>query len=99
MMIHTHDLAQVERLARVGGEYGLHLRAARLLAETAGTFSSVVRLSRIGTDDEVDGKSILSILTLGAARGDTLFIRARGEDAEETVQALQRIVEDESLEE
>ena len=53
-------------------------------------------MSRVGTDDEVNGKSILAILSLGAACGDTLFIQARGEDAEEAVKALQEIAEDES---
>jgi len=99
MMTRTCNLDHVERIVKVGAEYGLHLRAARRFAETAGTFSSVVRLSRVGTDDEVNGKSILAILSLGAACGDTLFIQARGGDAEEAVNTLQRIVEDESLEE
>ena len=97
MMTPTYSLAHAERLARVGGEYGLHLRAAQRLGDIACTFSSVVRLSRVDTDEEVDGKSILAILSLGAACGDTLFIRARGGDAEEAVRALQHLVEDDSL--
>jgi phosphotransferase system HPr (HPr) family protein len=95
MMTQTYSLAHVERIVKVGAEYGLHLRAAQRLAQAAMPFSSVVRLSRVGTDDEVNGKSILAILSLGAACGDTLFIQARGGDAKEAVNALQAIVEDE----
>ena len=44
-------------------------------------------------DESVDGKSILSILTLGATQGVQLIIRAEGADADVAVQQLSQLVE------
>jgi phosphotransferase system HPr (HPr) family protein len=39
-------------------------------------------------DREVDAKSLLSVLALGARRGTTLSLRAEGEDAADAVATL-----------
>ena len=69
---------------------GLHLRAAGRFAETAGQFESDIVLTAGGRS--VNGKSLLEILTLGAAPGVELTIGADGEDAEEAAGALESLV-------
>jgi len=68
---------------------GLHARPASMFVELASQFQSRVEL--IKDSERVDGKSILSVLTLAAVQGTRLLIRAEGEDAEEAVEALARL--------
>jgi phosphocarrier protein HPr len=64
----------------------LHARPAADFVRTAMRFSARVW---VGTDErEVDAKSLLSILALGARRGTSLRLRAEGEDAAAAIEAL-----------
>jgi phosphocarrier protein len=74
----------------VANELGLHARAAARFVQLAAGFQSRVLLRKDGS--EVDGKSILGVLTLAATRGTTLTIVAEGEDAERAVEALAELV-------
>ena len=65
---------------------GLHARPARLLVQTAARFQSQIQL-RCG-DKATNAKSIVGVLKLGAVMGDTLLLRAEGEDAEQALDAL-----------
>ena len=69
---------------------GLHARAAARLVHAASRFRASITVGRGAS--RVDGKSILGLLTLAAARGTRLRIAADGPDAEEAVQDLARIV-------
>jgi phosphotransferase system HPr (HPr) family protein len=64
----------------------LHARPAADFVRTAMRFSADLWVA-VG-DREVDAKSLLSILALGAKRGTTLRLRAEGQDATEAIQAL-----------
>mgnify|MGYP001580607292 CR=1 FL=1 len=44
--------------------------------------------------DQVDGKSLLSILTLACPRGSRMTITAEGNDANEAIEALGKVIED-----
>jgi phosphocarrier protein HPr len=70
---------------------GLHARAAARFVHLAGRFSSRIRVSARG--QSVDGKSILGLLLLAAARGTTLEISADGDDAADAVAALTALAE------
>lgn len=76
----------VSRTAPVINPLGLHARAAARFVHLAAQFSSRIRVTRAG--QTVDGKSILGLLLLAAARGTVLDIQADGEDAEAAVAAL-----------
>ena len=70
---------------------GMHARPADLFAKCAGKFTSTIAV--IKPDGEsIDGKSILSLLTLAAVKGTKLQIDATGPDASEAVQALSDLV-------
>lgn len=70
---------------------GMHARPADLFAKCAGRFNSTITV--IKPDGEtIDGKSILSLLTLAAVQGTKLQIEATGPDASDAVQALSDLV-------
>jgi phosphocarrier protein len=82
---------RVEREYVVRSELGLHARPAGEFAGLAGRFEAEVEVSR--GDEWVSGRSVLSLLSLAAAQGTRLRVRAVGPDAEEAVEALGRLLE------
>ena len=81
----------VERRFTVRSELGLHARPAGEFVIMAGRFESEIS---VGNGREwVDGRSVLSLLSLAASRGVELRVRAIGEDAEEAVTALGALIE------
>ena len=62
------------------------MRPAYLFAETASKYESKIEVVKDGT--RIDGKSVLSILTLGATQGSQVSVEATGPDAQDAVQAL-----------
>ncbi|HEU5257696.1 MAG TPA: HPr family phosphocarrier protein [Vicinamibacterales bacterium] len=81
----------VTRSVEVTNALGLHARAAARFVHLATRFSSQIRVSR---DAKVmDGKSIMGILLLAAARGTKLTISADGPDETTAVDSLIQLVE------
>jgi phosphocarrier protein len=81
----------VTRSVEVTNALGLHARAAARFVHLATRFSSQIRVSR---DSKVmDGKSIMGILLLAAARGTRLTISADGPDEATAVDSLVELVE------
>ena len=77
---------------QVVNRLGLHARAAARLVHLANGFRSRITVSR--GDSTVDGKSILGLLTLAAAKGTRLRLTATGEDAERAVAQLAALIRD-----
>ena len=75
----------------VVNQLGMHARAAAKFVHLATRFSAQVRVARDGR--EMDGKSIMGILLLAAARGTTIRITAHGADEVDAVAALAGLVE------
>jgi len=71
-------------------EVGLHARPAALFVKTANRFTSQIVVEK--DEQEVNAKSILSVLTLGAGQGAVVTIRAEGEDEVEAIEALRELV-------
>jgi multiphosphoryl transfer protein len=69
----------------------LHARPANLFVRVATGFAAVVEIRR--GERRADAKNILEVLTLGAAKGDTVHIEARGDDADAAVAALAVLLE------
>ncbi|MEE9252168.1 MAG: HPr family phosphocarrier protein [Thermodesulfobacteriota bacterium] len=70
---------------------GLHARAAAQLVNVANNFASDITLSKDGY--EVNGKSILGVLSLAAIKGTTIQIDASGADAEQVLNEIEELVE------
>ena len=78
------------RTVTVVNQLGLHARAAAKFVQLGARFESRVLVGRQGR--EVDGKSIMGLLLLAAARGTVVTITADGPDEAEAVNALAELV-------
>jgi phosphocarrier protein HPr len=78
------------QLVTINNPQGLHMRPAYMFAETAAKFKSKIEL--IKNDLRIDGKSVLSILTLGASQGTEVLIEATGDDANDAIDVLQDLL-------
>lgn len=81
----------IEKVFVVASELGLHARPAGEFANLAGRFDAEVEVSRGG--EWVSGRSVLSLLSLGASRGTALRVRAEGPGAAKAVDALGALIE------
>lgn len=79
-------MATAVREVTVVNEQGVHARPSHAIVECASRFDAVIRL--IHEDRRADARSILSVMTLGAARGARIRIEAAGSQAEEAASAL-----------
>jgi len=77
------DVAIVNKL-------GLHARAAAKLVSLASGFKSEITVAR--DSQQVNGKSIMGVMMLAAAKGTTLKICAHGADETKAVDALTELV-------
>lgn len=76
----------VSRSYTIKNEEGLHARPASDFCKTANRFKSKITICKDG--ETFDAKSILMILCIGAVQGDTIEIRAEGEDEAAAIDAL-----------
>ena len=83
---------RAEKRVLVTNERGLHARAATQLVQMAAKYPCEVTLAKDG--NEVNGKSIMGVLMLVAAKGTTIVIRTRGPQAEPAATALAALVDD-----
>ena len=84
-------MGEARRALKIRNRLGLHARAAVKFVQTASRYRSEVTVVKDGT--EVNGKSIMGLLTLVAAHGMEILIICEGPDAEEAVTALVTLVE------
>lgn len=80
----------VEETVVVQSKVGLHARPAALFVQTASKSESQVTLEANGK--KANGKSILQVLSLGAKKGDSLLIRAEGDDEAEILKSLVELI-------
>jgi len=71
---------------------GLHARASALFVKTASQFSSEVKVRR--DEIEVNGKSIMGIMMLAAAKGTVIQVTVDGEDEERAMAVLGELIRD-----
>jgi phosphocarrier protein len=76
----------------IPNKLGLHARASALLVKTSSRFSSDIKIER--EDIEVNGKSIMGIMMLAAAKGCVIRVKAEGEDEEEAINVLGELIRD-----
>ena len=83
-------MEQVKKL-RISNELGLHARAAAKIVALTAQYRSALVLRK--DDQEVDGGSILSILTLACPRGTEIEVKTLGEDSEALMEAISLLFE------
>ena len=69
---------------------GMHARAAAKFVTLAQTFKSEIKVSR--NDREVNGKSIMGMMMLAAAKGTTIEIIIDGEDEQQAIELLCELI-------
>lgn len=82
---------EYEREFTVGYELGLHARPAGRFVALAGRFGAEILVGR--GEEWVNGRSVLSLLSLAAGPGVRLRVRAKGSDAAAAVLALGELLE------
>ena len=76
----------------VKNSQGLHARPAALFVQVANKFDSRITVKREDDPEEVNGKSIMGILMLGAEKGSIIIIEADGDDADLAMAELEKLI-------
>lgn len=74
-------------------EEGLHARPAAMFVRAANQFASDITI--VSDGDEVNGKSIIGIMSLGLYFGQEITLQAEGADEDEAVKYLVNFIENE----
>ena len=80
----------LDKTVTIRNKLGLHARAAVKFVNLANRFGASVKIVKDG--DEIDGKSILGILTLAATQGTTIRLITAGKDEEAAMAALAELI-------
>jgi phosphocarrier protein len=80
-----------ERQVTILNTLGLHVRPSAEFAGTAARFKS--RVSVVKDGQTVNAKSSIDLLTLAAVAGTRLTLRAEGDDADQAVDALSKLID------
>jgi len=86
-----------EKEVEIKNADGLHMRPAMQFVDVASMFDCDITVSN--SENSVDGKSIMQMSMLAATCGTKLKIRAEGADAEQAIDALQKLVEEKMFDE
>jgi len=86
-------MALIKKELIVKNKQGLHARPAAVFVQVANRFDSRITVRR--DDEEVNGKSIMGILMLGAENGSLIIIEADGSDAQKALEELEKIISSE----
>ena len=81
----------VQKKFTLKNEIGLHARPASNFVKAAATFKAEVTF--IKDEKEYNGKSIISVLSIGAVRGTELTLQISGIDEEAAIEALTQVIE------
>jgi phosphocarrier protein HPr len=91
----TMSNSPIKRVVVVPNKQGIHARPAEMFVRRAQQFQSKIEI--VHDNYRVEAKSIMNLLTLGAAQGTQLTLEAEGSDAQEAVDALAEVVEKDFL--
>ena len=81
----------IEKNIEITNPSGLQARMGALFVQTAGKFTSNIRIAK--SEKKVNGKSIMGILSLGIGKGTSITIGAEGEDENQAVEELISLVQ------
>jgi phosphocarrier protein HPr len=84
-------LSQLSRTVLVENKRGLHARASAKFVNLASQLPAEIEVAKDG--QAVCGTSIMGLMMLGAAKGDSIEIRVSGQDADQALAQLVDLVE------
>ena len=85
-------MSEISRVVRIDNRRGLHARASAKFVTLASSQKAEIEVEKDGSS--VCGTSIMGLMMLGAAFGDSITITADGDGADEAVAALAGLVEE-----
>lgn len=85
-------MTRISRTVLITNRRGLHARASAKFVTLASAQAIEVSVEKDGSS--VTGTSIMGLMMLGAAMGDTITISAEGDEADQVVAAMAALVED-----
>ena len=80
----------LERRVKIVNTKGLHARASARFVQCTAKFDASVTVVKDG--QSVSGTSIMGLMMLGAGPGSEILIRASGDQAQEALDALERLI-------
>lgn len=80
-----------EKIIVVKNRAGIHARPAAMIVQTAGKYRSSIFFKK--DHEEINAKSIMGVITLGAGYNTEIILTAQGEDEEAAVEAIARLFE------
>ena len=83
-------MAKISHNVEIINKLGMHARAAAKFVKLATTFKSKVDLER--NKQRVNGKSIMGVMMLAASKGSHITIHAEGNDAKESINQLEQLI-------
>lgn len=81
----------LEKSVSIVNKSGLHARPAAQFVQTALQFKSTIKVGKASR--EVDGKSILGVLSLGITKGTRITLKAEGEDEVDAIETMMALIE------
>jgi phosphocarrier protein HPr len=88
-------MTAISRDVTIANSLGLHARPAMQFVDLANQFGATITVHKDGPEaTTVDGKSVMQMITLEAIQGTPLRIEAEGDDAEQAIEQLAKLVED-----
>tara|TARA_B100000902_G_scaffold41681_1_gene49248 strand:- start:1654 stop:1917 length:264 start_codon:yes stop_codon:yes gene_type:complete len=75
---------------QINDKIGFHARTASIFSKSASEFKSIINIEF--KDKKVNGKSMLSIMSLGVKTGDSVIISCEGEDEEVSINHLKNLI-------
>jgi len=85
----------IEREMKIYNEHGLHLRAAAMVAKTASDFLADIKVCY--NSKSANGKSTVSLVSLGTPTEGTILVQADGDDADKAVDAISSLLLDDDF--
>jgi phosphocarrier protein HPr len=83
-------MSELKKTLDIINKLGMHARAAAKFVNTASAFSSAVEVERNG--QRINGKSIMGVMMLAAAKGSQIILHINGDDAESCMSAIETLV-------
>ena len=80
----------LSRDIKIINKLGMHARAAAKFVKLASSFNSQIDIER--QDRRVNGKSIMGVMMLAASQGSVVTIYADGDDAEDSLNQLEQLI-------
>ena len=84
--------SSVKKSFTIQNRLGLHARAAAQFVQITNRFKSDITVSK--GKQEINGKSIMGVMMLAAAKGSRITVTAKGDDADSVLYAVEKLIND-----